>query len=192
MDMSALSAALASLDVPTLTNLCEDSELTAAASESPHPQPTLHLLSLLLQNDLSEARFLWRRLPASLKSQPLTAAAWSLGRAIWTRNWAVFYQIARSNDWHDAKPLVDALLEMTKKRTTDATARAFVNVKAERVGEWTGCDYEGVKGICKEQGWDMDGGFVKIERKEQEGRERKEFERLEVLTGQLVRLQTTS
>lgn len=192
--MSALSAALESLDIPTLTSLCEQSELSAATKDLPHPHATLHLLTLLLQDDLTEARFLWRRLSASAKSPPDTAAAWALGRALWTSNWNDFYGVAMKSAWGDAARLVTALVDETRRKRISVIARSYSCIRAERMSYLLGMDATSVQSVCEKHGWKLVDNFVLISEQDQSkyrSREKSQFEELQVLTEQLVRLQTT-
>jgi hypothetical protein len=74
-----------------------------AANLDPPVQPLYahHLLACLLVNDLNNARFLWKRVPAELKkvgASPLEShlnaqehgeltAMWKIGQSLWDRNY---------------------------------------------------------------------------------------------------------
>lgn len=195
--METISAALDSMDVGTLTSICEEAELDFATQDKPHPYATFHLLGLLLQGDLTEARFLWKRLPSSCKENSETVAAWSLGRALWKSNHPSFYETASQFQWAaDAKKLVAELVRRTRCATIKLVGRAYSCIKLNRLEGILGLERQGVNEICDREGWSIDDNFVTIAQVRErldagEGSER-EFHELQMLTEQLVRLQTTS
>lgn len=194
MDTEGIAGVLEAQDVPKLIALCEEREFEAAAQEKPHPSPTLHLLALLLQSDLTEARFLWRRLPAECKDNPDTIAVWALAKALWQSDMPAFYDAAKHPSWGGADTLVSALVYATRRKGVQLIARAYTCVSLERVSTLLGLDRDGAAQLCHREGWTVDGEFVVVERRKDVTDNVKitgDSRELRMLTEQLVRLQTS-
>jgi len=59
-----------------------------------------HLATYLLEGDLCDAKFLWKRIPNSYKESQELNAIWGVGQALWLRDMPEFYNRVRSFDWN--------------------------------------------------------------------------------------------
>ncbi|KAI9787393.1 MAG: hypothetical protein M1816_007526 [Peltula sp. TS41687] len=120
---------------------------------------TAHLFSLLLINDLNEARFVTHRFPPPLLAQrdPVLLAATDLLRAVWARRYpAVYFYLGvhgipapdgtsttNSPQWPaELRPLVQRYLEHFRGATVELLGRAYTSVPVKLVGWFLGVDVE--------------------------------------------------
>lgn len=208
----ALESALAAADAAEVLRICEESELEAAEEGCAHPFPTEHMLSLVVIDDLDEARFLWRRL--NTENRSVTEPAWSLVKAIWRHDRPMFYKCI-SYTWPDSlRPIVALIVSRMRVRMVDLLNLTYSVVSADRLCSLLGVDHSALDSVCREQNWKREGDYIVISQDIcnkrdrlvsstpnltgsgpntafQSSESRKPFSELETLTEQLVKLQTT-
>ncbi len=61
----------------------------------------LYMFFLLLDKDLNEAKYLWKRAPDRVKSPPLSqlAAVWDVGRALWKAEISLALELLGAKTW---------------------------------------------------------------------------------------------
>lgn len=186
---------MTSLNTPDLIRLCELREFQAAAQREHHPQAATHLLALLVENDLLEARYLWQRLSSPCQSDPLTQAAFALVKALYESEYPLFYNTAASTDWGPLSPLVAKAVDDTRRRVVKLIPEAFTCISIDNMRHVLGVDDETAKEFCKKHNWQIQDGFIMVQRKHEETTEdgySQNYTELQRLTEQLVKLQTTS
>lgn len=193
--MSEILAAVEALEVPHLIDLCQDAELTAAENNQKHPHPTIHLLAVLLQEDLNEAKFLWKRLPLSLQQNAETKAAWSLARALWKRDYSAFFEAAKQEWDKEAGHLVRELVRRRRETGIELMELSYSCIGLQRAGILLGLDQSGLEQLCQREGWRIHGEFIEIETIKRNRRrsvnDAVKRGELQLLTEQLMKLQTT-
>uniref|UniRef100_A0A0C9S0W8 Putative cop9 signalosome subunit csn8 n=1 Tax=Amblyomma americanum TaxID=6943 RepID=A0A0C9S0W8_AMBAM len=88
----------------------EQQELEAADGIA-SPQTYGQLLAIyLLQNDLPNAKFLWKRIPQEIKqSHPELGNIWKVGQALWYKDFPAIYT-GLAQEWpDDIKPIMQEL-----------------------------------------------------------------------------------
>lgn len=201
-DKMRLSRAIASKDANEMVEICQEAELTSAQVGKTHPHAREHMLSLLLTDDLTEARFLWRRLPEEVR--PQVEPTWRLTQALWRKDRAQFFRVAEAEDWNEgARPLVDELVCRIRGRAIELIRRAYSVVPVEMVARLVGVRVQDVPDLATSNGWRVEGGFVVSGMREDGsacdddkkavggGGEQVPFAELQMLTEQLVKLQTS-
>ncbi|KTG36047.1 hypothetical protein cypCar_00022257 [Cyprinus carpio] len=76
------------------------------------PQVYSQLLVLyLLNNDMNNARYLWKRIPQAIKTaNPELAAIWAVGQRIWQRDFPGIYTAIDAYQWSESiLPVMEAL-----------------------------------------------------------------------------------
>lgn len=214
----SLADALSSADAAMVSQICEKAELEAAENGRAHPHAMEHLLALLLQDDLCEARFLWRRLSEEVRLT--TQPAWMLAQALWRNDRPGFYQCATYSWPESARPIVSALLTRMRARSIQLITSAYTSVTAQALARLLGVNMTDLDDICNQHQWKRDGDFIVISQNsaavaaditsnvaadivshplstpasrdsEMLSHSRQSFSELQTLTEQLVRLQTT-
>ncbi|KAF1333258.1 Cop9 signalosome complex subunit, partial [Globisporangium splendens] len=139
----------------------EHAEMTTTSS----PNPTVlnaefytsYLLVLLLANSLNDARFLWKRIAASVKqdSEPLRNA-WEIGKALWQRNFAAAYA-AMSQTWpQEVQPLVDLLKQLTRESTAELLSSAYSTISISDAANALGfAQQEELVSYCAALQWEV-------------------------------------
>lgn len=194
--MSKIVAAVEALDISLLTRLCEEAELTAAENNEVHPFPTFHILSALLDADLSEARFLWKRLPPQCKADAETRAAWALAQALWQRDSRGFFEAAEQQWSKEAGHLVKELVCQKREAAIRHVERGYSRISMERAGATLGLNHSGLVDLCQRQEWVIEDGFILINNvkhnRDADNYAAVQQSELQMLTEQLIKLQTTS
>lgn len=90
------------------------------------------LLTYLIENEIHNARFLWRRIPKKVKeSDPELNAIWVIGQNVWNRKYADIYLSAQAYNWSPGTVLfVQAFVERFRERTFRLIANAYSNISA--------------------------------------------------------------
>eukprot|EP01097_Dermamoeba_algensis_P001068 TRINITY_DN1404_c0_g1_i1.p1 TRINITY_DN1404_c0_g1~~TRINITY_DN1404_c0_g1_i1.p1 ORF type:complete len:163 (-),score=25.24 TRINITY_DN1404_c0_g1_i1:296-751(-) len=121
MAEQALQAALAASDFQKIANICQESELNG------RPFYDAHLASLLILNDLCNAKFLWKRIPKDLRT-PEIAAIWEIGRNIWTRNYPSVYTSLNQNWSPQISPLIAKVALSFRTRTLTLLSSSYSSI----------------------------------------------------------------
>lgn len=189
--MSSLDELLARGEADKLLPLLEVAELDAASCQKAHPYAAAHLLCLLLNDNLCEARFLWRRLPLTARQDPAVSSAWSAARALWEGQHGSFYAAAKSGNWPaELQGLVDQVLGRVREQAVESVRVAYQVISVDRLAWMVGVDTAEVSSICARLGWTVEDAYVVVNR-ESGRRDVGLGIELQTLTEQLVRLQTS-
>mmetsp|Transcript_61994 Transcript_61994/g.108564 ORF Transcript_61994/g.108564 Transcript_61994/m.108564 type:complete len:212 (-) Transcript_61994:16-651(-) len=158
---------LASGSFAGLVSACEELELAMQDElpETPSPEQiahmdllyAAHLLAYLLEGRLSAARFLWKRTPASLQSQPQLAAAHSTFVASWRRQFPEFFSLLQTSTW-DARlqPLAAQVITSSREQLLDQISEAYKVITLDSTGRMLGLDSVSARAACEQRGWAVD------------------------------------
>ena len=111
------------------------------------------LLAYLIENDLNNARFLWKRIPADIKkNNAMLGTIWSIGRSMWEKQYAKTYEIVSQTNWDTALvPLINRLVETFRQRTAKLLTTAYTSISASDVSLYLGMNEQDVtkcKSVC--------------------------------------------
>ncbi|XP_056634453.1 COP9 signalosome complex subunit 8 [Diorhabda carinulata] len=143
--------------VNTYDKLAEDlqrQELEAVNGIAP-PQVYQQLLAIYLhQNDLCNAKFLWKRIPNSVKtSTPELANIWAVGKSMWKRDFPAIYQ-ALNVTWSDTvADIMKQVKEVVRARAVDLISQAYSSITLDTVSAMTGLPPDICIPACAEKGW---------------------------------------
>uniref|UniRef100_UPI00358DEEE6 COP9 signalosome complex subunit 8 isoform X2 n=1 Tax=Myxine glutinosa TaxID=7769 RepID=UPI00358DEEE6 len=156
-----LLAVMAEANSPNFTKLleqCESQELEAPGGIAT-PQVYGQLLALyLLNNDVNNARYLWKKIPQSIKTgNPELGAVWSIGQRMCQRDFPGVYSTVGSYTWSDAlQPILHALREATQKRALSLVAQAYTSISIEDLADFLGLPGTEAMQAVTEHGWQAD------------------------------------
>uniref|UniRef100_UPI00358E180E COP9 signalosome complex subunit 8 isoform X1 n=1 Tax=Myxine glutinosa TaxID=7769 RepID=UPI00358E180E len=181
-----LLAVMAEANSPNFTKLleqCESQELEAPGGIAT-PQVYGQLLALyLLNNDVNNARYLWKKIPQSIKTYPQVVqtvawvfqaaalemhanwsqgnpelgAVWSIGQRMCQRDFPGVYSTVGSYTWSDAlQPILHALREATQKRALSLVAQAYTSISIEDLADFLGLPGTEAMQAVTEHGWQAD------------------------------------
>jgi len=154
-----IATSISGKDWKKLASICEEFELDVAAEVSNvAPNYGVHLLAYLLLNDQNLARFLWKRIPSSVKSsKPEYSAIWKIGQAMWTKNYPEFYKALVGFNWTDAhRTLVQQLGESFRNTTFMLLSRAFTLISPQDASVYLGLTQADTLKLTGQQGWVLD------------------------------------
>ncbi|CAM9934965.1 unnamed protein product, partial [Lampetra planeri] len=141
-----------------LLEQCESQELESPGGVA-SPQVYGQLLALyLLNNDVNNARYLWKRIPQAIKTaNPELGAVWCVGQRMWQRDFPGVYSSIGAQTWSEAlQPILHALREETRKRAFSLVAQAYTSISADDLAAFVGLAVpDAVKGT-PEEGWNAD------------------------------------
>ncbi|KAK7086925.1 COP9 signalosome complex subunit 8 [Halocaridina rubra] len=137
-------------------------ELEKQELDAPNGVPPSHvyeqLLTIyLLQNDLTGAKFLWKRIPSSTKSAtPELAHIWEVGQHLWQRDLPGVYAALKQEWSPTVKDMMKALHESVRQRAIDLVARAYTSLSADDFAQLYGVTVEEAVTAAKGLGWGYD------------------------------------
>ncbi|GJP50593.1 hypothetical protein CLOM_g9743 [Closterium sp. NIES-68] len=157
----SVHAAVAAKEFSRIAEICGRLELEAAASGAP-PLPaaidSLHLLGLLHDGDLNEARFLWKRIPASVKEGDAELeATWRVGQAMWRRDSQGVHEALKAFDWSPAvEPMVAAVADRYTHTMIQLLARSFSTISPSHAATFLGLTTQEALPFLEAKGWKQD------------------------------------
>ncbi|CAG0891435.1 unnamed protein product [Cyprideis torosa] len=135
---------------------CELEELSAPNCQPP-PPVYLRLLALyLLKNDLSNAKWLWKRIPPAVKSNHSELQSlWRVGTALWFQDPPTAFLAMRERTWStEISDIVRTLEERWRNRMLDLVEESYSTITADSLSRLTGIvEHEEVRAIASKRGW---------------------------------------
>ena len=163
MDEARVQAYIESANYAGLATAASDFELDMshadAAPELSAYVYKVHLLAHLLLNQLDEARFLWKRLPAPMRADAELAAIWAVGKQMWLRDHAAVQAAAGARAaWaqHTVGAMVAELSARYLERAFCALGLAYVSISADALASKLGVPAQRVRELAATHGWTAD------------------------------------
>lgn len=114
----------------------------------------------LYNNELCAAKFLWRRVPDSLKSNPELQKVWSIGKALWTKHYTQAYELIDCK-WSDVlEPIMAAIKCRIQQDTLKFISTHYENIQLDRFQTFMGVNKEQAERIVEREGWTCLNGYV--------------------------------
>lgn len=140
---------------------CEKAELDVMSEAFERPSTFFYcsfLLAYLIENDLNNARFLWKRIPADIKkNNAMLGTIWSIGRSMWEKQYAKTYEIVSQTNWDTALvPLINRLVETFRQRTAKLLTTAYTSISASDVSLYLGMNEQDVTKYVAPLQWTYD------------------------------------
>nr|CAG4652224.1 EOG090X0F3A [Triops cancriformis] len=136
----------------------ERQELQSAANLGVAPADVYaQLLAVYLcKFDLCNAKLLWKRIPADLKTaEPMLNQIWVVGQQLWKKESAETF-VALRREWPELiKPFMTLLENLLREKTVDLIGRAYSSIKPEDMGNMVGMSGpQDAIVLAKELGWE--------------------------------------
>ncbi|XP_064646661.1 COP9 signalosome complex subunit 8-like [Lineus longissimus] len=146
-----------STDYVKLINTLEQQEIESPGGIAT-PQVYGQLLAAyLLQNDLPNSKYLWKRIPAAVKTaNPELGNIWSVGQKIWLRDFPGVYESLKKEWSESIQPLMTALADSTRKRALLLVSQAYSSICIEDFSAFVGVPASDAAKIAIEEGWQAD------------------------------------
>lgn len=116
------------------------------------------LMLYLMEFDLINAKFLWKRIPNSLKTDDELTAIWKIGQHLWKREFTEAYSIISSYQWSDShKESSQKLYSILQKRMTELVSNAYSIIKFDALAKLLGINDEAAMlEMANSKQWDID------------------------------------
>ncbi|CAG9859176.1 unnamed protein product [Phyllotreta striolata] len=136
----------------------ERQELEAPNGNAPAYVYQQLLAIYLYQNDLCNAKYLWKRIPPTIKaSTPELANIWAVGQSMWTRDFPAIYKALNSVTWSETvSEIMRQVQEVVRSRAVDLISQAYSSISLDTVSAMTGLPPEVCVPSCLEKGWKFD------------------------------------
>lgn len=152
-------------DIDDIRETCEQQELTSPNGVASVDVYKQLLVIYLIDSDVINAKFLWKRIPEQIKSENVELQnIWKIGQFLWKKKFANVFTAVSSQQWSMVtQPLLTKLLSNLRTRITDLIARAYSIVKIEDTCLLVGLDETQVIELALEKSWeiDMDNKLIK-------------------------------
>ncbi|KAJ0391932.1 hypothetical protein P43SY_009891 [Pythium insidiosum] len=143
----------------------DEPSLVAYADAGVNPNPAVltedfyasYLIVILLAKNLNDARFLWKRIPSDIKQQStLLANVWSIGKALWKRDFAAAYG-EMNREWPESvRELIATLRKSTRESAAELVSVAYSTIPLSEVAVALGFDDEtSLVAYCESLGWSV-------------------------------------
>jgi len=119
------------------------------------------LASYLLEGDICNAKFLWKRIPATLKQNAELVAVWGVAQKMWGRDMPGFYAAVRNFQWSQTiAPIINKLIDSKRDQLLRLIGIAYTSVHHEDVATLLGMTNEEAEGAVIGQGWGSVDGML--------------------------------
>eukprot|EP00927_Polykrikos_kofoidii_P021846 TRINITY_DN20563_c0_g1_i1.p1 TRINITY_DN20563_c0_g1~~TRINITY_DN20563_c0_g1_i1.p1 ORF type:complete len:247 (+),score=54.61 TRINITY_DN20563_c0_g1_i1:155-895(+) len=117
-----------------------------------------HLLAYLLDGQLNNARFLWKRTPPAVQQVAQAAMAHEALVARWHRRHAEYFaKLEASGSWDSGLlPLVEEVAKRGRKHLFDKLGDAYKMISSDRISDMLRLDASAVLAACDHRGWSVD------------------------------------
>uniref|UniRef100_A0A0A9W9W4 COP9 signalosome complex subunit 8 n=1 Tax=Lygus hesperus TaxID=30085 RepID=A0A0A9W9W4_LYGHE len=136
----------------------EKQEMQVQGGVAP-PDVYARLLAIyLLQYDLCNAKFLWKRIPPSVKAQNAEIGnIWAVGKAMWLRDAPGIYTALNSTQWSDdVAPIMAALVDKVRERCLGLVSQAYTSVTLDTLSKLLGVSPSEAGTIALSNSWTVE------------------------------------
>ena len=116
------------------------------------------MMLYLMEFDLINAKFLWKRISDSLKTDDELTTIWKIGQHLWKREFTEAYSIISSYQWSDShKESSEKLYSILQKRMIELVSNAYSVIKFDALAKLLGInDKTKMMEIANSKQWDID------------------------------------
>jgi len=153
-------------DLSTTRECCEAEELLSASGVLLSPDVYKQLLVIyLIDNDIVHAKFLWKRIPPTIKTaNHELQAVWKIAQYLWKRDFANVYATAKAEEWSCVlKALIPRLCDKLRERMLRLVVQAYSVIHITELGKLLGLADVEVIELATTKSWtiDLDNKVVK-------------------------------
>ena len=122
------------------------------------------LMYYLLENDVINAKFLWKRIPSSLKDQSEELnSIWKVGKFLWKKDLVNIYSAISGYEWSSSiAPLMKKLAEMLRESSLKLISKVYTVIKIESLCALLGAQEEEVLSLVSSFPWKVEQKLIKI------------------------------
>ncbi|XP_071577060.1 COP9 signalosome complex subunit 8 [Temnothorax nylanderi] len=149
------------VELNKLMNELEISELEAPTGVIT-PQAYMRLLAVYLhQNDLCNAKYLWKRIPPDMKTaHEELGRVWTVGQCMWQRNWPAVHA-ALNVEWsEDIKDVMTVLKDNVRERVMRLISKAYSSLNLATMATMSGMSLDEARQAAIDRGWTVDDTIV--------------------------------
>ncbi|KAF7278056.1 COP9 signalosome subunit 8 [Rhynchophorus ferrugineus] len=120
------------------------------------PQVYSQLLAIYLyQNDLCNAKFLWKRIPLTVKNtNPELGEIWKVGQHLWKSDFTATYASLNGFNWSETvSEIMRNVQDVVRQRAVDLISQAYSSITLDTVASMTGLSVDVCAAACLERGW---------------------------------------
>ncbi|EFA04765.1 COP9 signalosome complex subunit 8 [Tribolium castaneum] len=144
-----------------IEKLAEDLEKQELEAQNGIASPQVYeqLLAIYLyENDLCNAKYLWKRIPASVKSStPELNNIWAVAQHMWKRDFPGIYKALNAVTWSDGVAnIMKQVQDRVRNRSVDLIAQAYSSITLDTVSAMTGLPPDICATACVERGWQVE------------------------------------
>uniref|UniRef100_A0A6G1SM03 COP9 signalosome complex subunit 8 n=1 Tax=Aceria tosichella TaxID=561515 RepID=A0A6G1SM03_9ACAR len=154
-------------DYASLSKVLEGQELESPAGQT-SPQVYGQLLAIyLLFNDLTSAKFLWKRIPDDVKAaNNELSVIWSVGKLMWKKNYSEIYGTIDSIPvWpNHLKNIMKLISESTRQRVIELISKAYSSISLNDASQLLGLNNDETLKLAEQLNWlhESETGFLTI------------------------------
>ncbi|GAX73852.1 hypothetical protein CEUSTIGMA_g1302.t1 [Chlamydomonas eustigma] len=192
--IDAVSASLQERHYEQLSKILDACELESSNPHVLEDWPcALHLLGHIYNQNLNDARFLWKRIPASVKqNNPELEAVWRLLQFAWSRQYQGLWQALQGYQWStQLQPLIESLVIKMREHLLDLISTAYATVTPAKIALLCGMTQAETLSTCRLLGWQIDDstGMCKVLPKNTEGKKLDSAANLQQMTEYMIHLE---
>ncbi|XP_033729050.1 COP9 signalosome complex subunit 8-like isoform X2 [Pecten maximus] len=157
MALDVASRTIAAPNYSQIQKDLEEQELQAPGGVG-SPQLYSQLLALyLLHNEMCQAKFLWKRIPQSVKSTtPELTMIWTAGQKMWQRDYPGSYEALKKEYSVEVKPIMDEALEAYRRRAFHLVSQAYSSINGDELATFLGMSITDAVQAARAEGWEAD------------------------------------
>lgn len=109
----------------------------------------------ILQNDVHNMKYLWKRIPNSEKSKSLELTAiWEVGKALWKHSYSEAQVLSHAFSWSDnVHKLMDIFRESLRLRCLSLISDGYSSVKKQDLADMLGLSEDETLNLIERRGW---------------------------------------
>eukprot|EP00126_Sphaerothecum_destruens_P000117 Sdes_comp10145_c0_seq1m1758 len=140
--MEQLEGYIRSANYKSLIQICEELELDERLFPKCQLTPQLYaylLAGYLIEGQLENGRFLWKRIPANLKNTAYLESIWCLGEQLWKKDYENFHKQVKTLSWPlFLEPVIEFLTSRIRTNTIELISRAYSDIYVENAANLLG------------------------------------------------------
>ncbi|CAM9200964.1 unnamed protein product [Scytosiphon promiscuus] len=157
-----IEALVAKMDYRAAVVQCQELEILTASApfgQQHEDAAKVHMALLLVQDDVNNARHLWRRLPPAAKAEGGDMAAlWGVGKCLWQRDMGGAQKALREREWSPPMASYATLIDArVRERQLNMISKAFTALPLEKVASMLAFSVEDAEKECAKEGWEIVG-----------------------------------
>ncbi|XP_048773038.1 COP9 signalosome complex subunit 8-like isoform X2 [Ostrea edulis] len=103
------------------------------------------------------AKFLWKRIPQSVKSStPETAQIWAVGQKLWLRDYPAIYEALKKEWSENVQQIMESVKAATRERAMTLVSKAYSSINAEEWAVFMGMSTNEAIEAATQEGWTYD------------------------------------